>query len=229
MRFFRTDKVLKRTPSETVELYRLNVDKRPRTPARCPFYFLDTERTKAVEATSIVALIIILGVAYWMNSSREDKAKISANQMVRDKFMALVNELEVDGISDELVQWLEIKIRIQTGKDGLAAYTEELRALSDEDGKQAAVVQLMLLQQHYLDEQQSNKERMQWNNYVATFRQMNKAQQKHEIERLKKAAEPSSANDSEKINTLELIHLGNDSKITDVMVGGVKLFTLKEK
>ena len=182
-----------------------------------------------MEATSIVALIIILGVAYWMNSSREDKAKISANQMVRDKFMALVNELEIDGISDELVQWLEIKIRIQTGKDGLAAYTEELRALSDEDGKQAAVVQLMLLQQHYLDEQQSNKERMQWNNYVATFRQMNKAQQKHEIERLKKAAEPSSANDSEKINTLELIHLGNDSKITDVMVGGVKLFTLKEK
>ncbi|NCU38351.1 hypothetical protein EOL96_04830 [Candidatus Saccharibacteria bacterium] len=182
-----------------------------------------------MEATSIVALIIILGVAYWINSSREDKAKISANQTVRDKFMALVNELEVDGISDELVQWLEIKIRIQTGKDGLAAYTEELRALSDEDGKQAAVTQLMLLQQHYLDEQQSNQERMQWNKYVATFRQMNKAQQKHEIERLKKAAEPGSTDDSEKINILELIYLGNDSKTTDVMIGGVKLFTMKEK
>ena len=193
------------------------------------FYFLDTERTKAVEATSIVALIIILGVAYWINNSREDKAKISASQAIRDKFMTLVNKLEIDGISDELVQWLEFKIRIQTGKDGLAVYTEELRALSDEDGKRAAVVQLMLLQQRYLDEQQSDEERMQWNKYIAAFRQMNKAQQKHEIERLKKAAEPGSANDSEKINTLELIYLGNDSKTTDVMVGGVKLFTMREK
>lgn len=182
-----------------------------------------------MEVTSIVALVIILGLAYWINSSREEKSKIITKQVVRDKFMALVSELEVDGISDELVQWLEIKIRIQTGRDGLDAYTEELRALSNEDGKRAAVVQLMLLQQHYLDEQQGNQERMQWNKYVANFRQMNKAQQKHEIERLKKAAEPGSANDSEKINTLELIYLGNDSKTTDVMINGVKLFTMKEK
>lgn len=180
-------------------------------------------------SSAVIAFAVIAGLAYWINSNREEKVKASASQTVRDKFMGLVNELEVDGISDELVQWLEIKIRIQTGKDGLAAYTEELRALSDEDGKRAAVVQLMLLQQRYLEERQSNEERMQWNKYVATFQQMNKAQQKHEIERLKKVAEAGSTDDSEKLNTLELIYLGSGSKTTDVMVGGVKLFTMKEK
>lgn len=47
------------------ELYRLNVDKRPRIPARCPFYLLDTERNNTVAATSIIALVIILGLGFW--------------------------------------------------------------------------------------------------------------------------------------------------------------------
>lgn len=182
-----------------------------------------------MEATSIVALLIILGLGYLFNSSREEKAKNKAGQSARDEFMSLVNELEIDGVSDDLVQWLELKIRMQTGQDGLRAYTEELKALIDEDGKRAAIVQLMLLQQQYLEEKQNTEERMQWYSYVESFRQMNKAQQEHEIDRLKKAAKPDLTDDSEKINTLELIHLGGDSKTTDVMVGGVKLFTLKEK
>lgn len=182
-----------------------------------------------MEATSIIALIIILGLGFWVSERSKDKANAETSQKARDGFISFVNELEVDGISDELVQWLETKIRIQTGKDGLAAYTEELRGLMAEDGKRAAVVQLMLLQQRYLEEKQNTEERMQWHKYIETFRQMNKAQQKHEIERLKKIAEPSSTDDSEKLNSLELIYLGSDSKTTDVIVGGVRLFTLKEK
>lgn len=182
-----------------------------------------------MEAASVVALLIILGLGYWFNSSREEKAKNKAGQSARDEFMSLVNGLEIDGVSDDLVQWLELKIRMKTGQDGLRAYTEELKALIDEDGKRAAIVQLMLLQQRYLEEKQNAEERIQWHSYVESFRQMNKAQQEHEIERLKKIAEPGSTDDSEKLNSLELIYLGNDSKTTDVMVGGVKLFTLKEK
>ncbi len=179
--------------------------------------------------SALVVFAVIAGIAYWVNSRREDKAHSIANINARDGFMSLVNELEVDGVSDELVQWLETKILIQTGKDGLASYTEELRSLVVEDGKQTAIVQLMLLQQHYLEEKQNAEERMQWHRYVEAFRQMNKAQQKHEIERLKKIAKAGSTDDSEKLNSLELIYLGNDSKVTDIMVGGVKLFTLKEK
>lgn len=182
-----------------------------------------------MEATSIIALIIILGLGFWVSERSKEKANAEASQKARDEFMSLVNELEVDGISDELMQWLEMKIRMQTGRDGLVAYTDELRGLVSEDGKQAAVVQLMLLQQHYLEERQTTEERMQWHSYVETFRQMNKTQQKHEIERLKKVAKVGSADDSEKMNSLELIHLSGDNKTTDVMVGGVKLFTLKEK
>lgn len=205
------------------------MDKRPRTPARCPFYFLDTERNNAVEATSIIALIIILGLGFWVSERSKDKANAEASQKARDGFMSLVNELGVDGISDELVQWLESKVRLQTGKD-LSVFTEELRGvLDEEDGKKRATVQLMLLQQQYLAEKQNTEERMQWHSYVETFRQMNKAQQKHEIERLKKMAEPGSKDDSERLNLLELIYLSGDSKTTDVMIGGVKLFTLKEK
>lgn len=205
------------------------MDKRPRTPARCPFYFLDTERNNAVEVTSIIALVIILGLGFWVSERSKDKANAEAIQKARYGFMSLVNELEVDGISDELVQWLEARVRIQTGKS-LSVLTDELKdMLNEEDGKKQVIVQLMLLQQYYLEEQQNTEERMQWHKYVETFRQMNKAQQKHEIERLKKVAIDGSSEDSEKLNSLELIYLGSDSKTTDVMMGGVKLFTLKEK
>ena len=94
------------------ELYRLNVDKRPRTPARCPFYFLDTERNNTVVVTSIIALVIILGLGFWVSERSKEKVNTEAVQKARDGFMSLVNELEADGISDELVQWLEARVRI---------------------------------------------------------------------------------------------------------------------
>lgn len=191
---------------------------------------MSVRRKNSMEIPSgLMAFAVIIGIAYWVNSNREEKIKVDTSQAARDDFLSLVNELDVDGISDALVQWLEGRVRLQTGKD-LSALTEELRGMLDEeDGKKQVVVQLMLLQQHYLEDRQNTEERMQWHRYVEVFRQMNKAQQKHEIERLKKIAEPGSTDDSEKLNSLELIYLGNDSKTTDVMVGGVKLFTLKEK
>lgn len=60
------------------ELYRLNVDKRSRTPARCPFYFLDTERNNTVAVTSIIALVIILGLGFWVSERSKNKANVGA-------------------------------------------------------------------------------------------------------------------------------------------------------
>lgn len=60
------------------ELYRLNVDKRSRTPARCPFYFLDTERNNTVAVTSIIALVIILGLGFWVSERSKNKANAGA-------------------------------------------------------------------------------------------------------------------------------------------------------
>ena len=72
------------------ELYRLNVDKRPSIPARCPFYFLDTERNNTVAVTSIIALVIILGLGFWVSERSKDKANAEAVQKAQDGFMSLV-------------------------------------------------------------------------------------------------------------------------------------------
>lgn len=179
----------------------------------------------------IIAFAIIVGIAYWVNSRSEEKAEIKASHLVQSDFMSLVSELDIDGFSDDMLNWLDAKIRMQTGSDGLQALTDELSGmLREEDGLQQAKVQLMLLKQRYSQDMQIIEETSEWLQYIRVFKQMNKAQQDHEIERLKKAAASSSSeSDNEKINALELIHLGNADKTTDVMVGGVKLFTLKEK
>ena len=146
MRFFRTIEFWKGHRVKHFELYRLNVDKRPRTPARCSFYFLDTERNNTVAVTLIIVLVIILGLGFWVSERSKDKANTEAVQKARDGFMSLVNELEIDGISDELVQWLEARVRMQTGKS-LSVLTDELKdMLNEEDGKKQIIVQLMLLQ-----------------------------------------------------------------------------------
>lgn len=79
------------------ELYRLNADKRSRAPARCPFYFLDTERNNTVAVTSIIALVIILGLGFWVSERSKEKTNTEAVQKARDGFMSLMNELEIDG------------------------------------------------------------------------------------------------------------------------------------
>lgn len=74
------------------------------------FYFLDTERNNTVAVTLIIVLVIILGLGFWVSERSKDKANAEAVQKARDGFMSLVNELEFDGISDELVQWLEERV-----------------------------------------------------------------------------------------------------------------------
>lgn len=181
-----------------------------------------------MEAKSIVALMIIMGFWYWMSERSKSKTEQEANQKARNDFMSLVDELGVDGISGELVHWLEAKILLQTGKAGLQDYTNELRGLMEEDGKKAAIVQLMFLQQHYANEKHQTDSNKKWLDYVDAFRKYNHAQQKHEIERLKKISDPHSEDDTSKINALEMIHLGNVG-VTDVMVGDLKLFSMRRR
>lgn len=181
-----------------------------------------------MEATSIAAMLIILGLWYWMSERAKGKTEQEDNHKARNDFMSLVDELGVDGISDELVYWLETKILLQTGKAGLQDYTNELRGLVEENGKKAAIVQLMFLQQHYANEKHKTDSNKKWLDYVDAFRKYNHAQQKHEIERLKKISDPHSEDDTSKINALEMIHLGNVG-VTDVMVGDLKLFSMRRR
>lgn len=182
-----------------------------------------------VGAGSIVALLIILGFGYWIAESNKETNKQEAAHAARANFIALVNKVGVDGITDDLVEWLENKIFIQTsGKYDLQYYANELAGLLEEDGQKAVIVQLMLLQQHYTSEKQIAKQNLRWAQYVDSFRQMTQAQQKHEITRLKKIADPQSDDDASRINTLELIRLGGTTD-TDIMIGNTKLFSVRRK
>ena len=227
--FFRAVKSWNEALCETNRLYGLNVDKGLDT-CMVPL-FIWHGKDLAVEAGSIVALVIILGFGYWIAENNKEKNKQEAMQTARANFIALANKAGVDSntITNDLVGWLEKKILLQTsGKYDLQYYTNELEGLLEEDGQRAVIVQLMLLQLKYENKKQVTKQNLEWVRYIDSFKRMNQAQQNHEITRLKKAADPQSDDDASRINTLRLIQLGGTTN-TDIMVGDIKLFSVRKE
>lgn len=72
------------------------------------------------------------------------------------------------------------------------------------------------------------REYLEWNKYLEEFKGLNKSQQDYEIERMKKNADPDSIDSREMIRMLELVMRG-DTGDTDILVGGIKLFTMRKK
>ena len=66
-----------------------------------------------------------------------------------------------------------------------------------------------------------------WNFYIENFKLLNKSQQAHEIKRLKNEAD--SVIDIEKINLLELINLNNSGETTELVIGGIKIISIRNK
>ena len=86
----------------------------------------------------------------------------------------------------------------------------------------------MPLQESELSHAQAEKER-QWQAVLDDFRRLNPAQQKSHLSYLKKHHTGELTN--EQLHILELVSLGevNTPKSKDIEVGGVKLFTMREK
>ncbi len=228
----------------------LNVDKRPRTPARCPFYFLDTERIKAVEATSIVALVIILGVAYWINSSREDKATAEATEQAikaarneleqaRDEAQEAIQKraerFDIHFSTDEL-DWICDEVEAEAGREGLLQVIARYSRAGDKGDRLAVREQfesIKLSYQEYLQESELShtqaEEERKWQVLLDDFKRLNPAQQKSHLTYIKKHHAGELTN--EQLHILELVSLGEAStpKSKDIEVGGVKLFTMREK
>ena len=226
------------------------MDKRPRTPARCPFYFLDTERIKAVEATSIVALVIILGVAYWINSSREDKATAEATEQAikaarneleqaRDEAQEAIQKraerFDIHFSTDEL-DWICDEVEAEAGREGLLQVIERYSRAGDKGDRLAVREQfesIKLSYQEYLQESELSRtqaeEGHKWQVLLDDFKRLNPAQQKSHLAYIKKHHAGELTN--EQLHILELVSLGEAStpKSKDIEVGGVKLFTMREK
>lgn len=226
------------------------MDKRPRTPARCPFYFLDTERIKAVEATSIVALVIILGIAYWINSNREEKATAEATEkaikaardeleQARDEAQEAIRsrakKFDIHFTAEEL-DWICDEVEVEAGRKGLLQVIERYSRAGDKGDRLVVREQFESIKssyQEYLQESESSRvqaeEEHKWQVLLDDFKRLNPAQQKSHLAYIKKHHAGELTN--EQLHILELVSLGEAStpKSKDIEVGGVKLFTMKEK
>ncbi|MFZ1243236.1 MAG: hypothetical protein WAQ22_03780 [Candidatus Saccharimonas sp.] len=203
-----------------------------------------------MEATSIVALVIILGVAYWINSSREEKATAEATEKVikttrdeleqareeaQEAIQARAKKFDIHFSSDEL-DWICDEIEAEAGREGLLQVTERYSQAGDRGDRLAVREQFESIKssyQEYLQESELSRvqaeEQRKWQAVLDDFKRLNPAQQKSHLAYIKKHHAGELTN--EQLHILELVSLGeaNTPKSKDIEVGGVKLFTMREK
>ena len=203
-----------------------------------------------MEATSIVALVIILGVAYWINSSREDKATAEATEQAikaarneleqaRDEAQEAIQKraerFDIHFSTDEL-DWICDEVEAEAGCEGLLQVIERYSRAGDKGDRLAVREQfesIKLSYQEYLQESELSRtqaeEEHKWQVLLDDFKRLNPAQQKSHLTYFKKHHVGELTN--EQLHRLELVSLGeaNTPKSKDIEVGGVRLFTMREK
>lgn len=206
-----------------------------------------------MEATSIIALLIILGLGYWFNSSREEKRRqqeaVIASQKASKKTQArhdnrtrarikarnAINsraaDFDVEYSSDQM-NWILDRAEVESGEKGLADITH-IFATASRDVVEKLIVEVeksyLMYQVDLRFEQESVESERQWQAVLDDFKRLNPAQQKSHLAYIKK--HHTGELTDEQLHILELVSLGevNTPKSKDIEVGGVKLFTLKEK
>ena len=203
-----------------------------------------------MEATSIVALVIILGVEYWINSSREDKATAEATEQAikaardeleqareeaQEAIQARAEKFDIHFSTDEL-DWICDEVEAEAGREGLLQVTERYGRAGDKGDRLAVREQFESIKssyQEYLQESELSRtqaeEGHKWQVLLDDFKRLNPAQQKSHLAYIKKHHTGELTN--EQLHILELVSLGEAStpKSKDIEVGGVKLFTMREK
>lgn len=206
-----------------------------------------------MEATSIIALLIILGLGYWFNSSREEKrrqqeaviasqkaakkaqARHDSRTRARSKARNTINsraaEFEVEYPSDQM-NWILDRAEAKSGEKGLADIAH-IFATASRDVVEKLIVEIeksyLMYRVDLRFEQESVESERQWQAVLGDFKSLNSAQQKSHLAYIKK--HHTGKLTDEQLHALELVSLGevNTPKSKDIEVGGVKLFTLKEK
>lgn len=203
--------------------------------------------------SGLVAFAVIMGIAYWVNSRGEEKRKqqeaaaanakaikiaqakhdsrTRARSKARNAISSRAAEFKVEYPSDQM-NWILDGAEARSGEKGLAdiahvfatapkSTVEKLMMKIEKD-------HLMYLADQQAEQQSAESER-QWQTALDDFRRLNPAQQKSHLTYLKK--HHTGELTDEQLHILELVSLGevNTPKSKDIEVGGVKLFTMKEK
>ena len=200
--------------------------------------------------SALVAFAVIMGIAYWVNSSREEKATAAATKkaikVARDELkkardetqqaiQARAEKFDIHFSTDEL-DWICDEVEAEAGREGLLQVTERYSQAGDKGDHLAVREQFESIKssyQEYLQESELSRaqaeEERKWQVVLEDFKSLNPAQQKSHLSYIKKHHLGELT--SEQLHILELVSLGEAStpKSKDIEVGGVKLFTMREK
>lgn len=199
---------------------------------------------------AIVAFTIIMGIAYWINSSREEKDTAAATEKaikaardeleqardeVQEAIRARADKFDIHFSTDEL-DWICDEVEAEAGREGLLQVIERYSRAGDEGDRLAVREQFESIKssyQKYLQESKQSRiqaeEERKWQVLLDDFKRLNPAQQKSHLTYIKKHHVGELTN--EQLHILELVSLGeaNTPKSKDIEVGGVRLFTMREK
>lgn len=200
--------------------------------------------------SAVIAFSIILGIAYWISNSREEKATAEANEkaikaardeleQVRDEAQEAIqtraDKFDIHFTAEEL-DWICDEVEAESGREGLLQVIKSYSQAGDKGDRLAVRKQFESIKssyQEYLQESELSRvqaeEQRKWQAVLDDFRRLNPAQQKSHLAYIKKRHADELTD--EQLHILELVSLGEAStaKSKDVEVGGVKLFTMREK
>lgn len=200
--------------------------------------------------SAVIAFSIILGIAYWISNSREEKATAEANEkaikaardeleQVRDEAQEAIqtraDKFDIHFTAEEL-DWICDEVEAESGREGLLQVIKSYSQAGDKGDRLAVREQFESIKssyQEYLQESELSRvqaeEQRKWQAVLDDFRRLNPAQQKSHLAYIKKHHTDELTD--EQLHILELVSLGETSapKSKDIEVGGVKLFTMREK
>ena len=210
----------------------LKCEKRLRAPARCPFY-LGTESQNMYQIlTTLGPIVIIIAIILWIfdDGGKKQDTKLQAevkqnydNSVRYDLKEQVRNRLRVSDLklTNSEVDWVCDQLEESGGIERLEALVAQFKDSPMEDDEESLRQGIIALKNRY-------REYSEWISYLDHYKALSKSQQEYEIDRMKKNADPQSADDSEKIRVLELVRRGEHGN-TEILIGGLKLFTVRKK
>lgn len=178
--------------------------------------------------TTIGPIAIVIAIIIWIfdDGGKKQKAELqeatrrSYENSLRTEFKNQARRYygasKIKPTTEEL-DWMFTQLGVKEMEDFIAQLKNEPVSTDEEQLEN----DVLILKNKY-------KEHLAWSKYLDEFKVLNKSQQDYEIERMKKNANPDSSEDREMIRILELVRRG-DAGDTDILVGGVKLFTIRKR
>lgn len=196
---------------------------------------------------SAIAFGIFIAIIGYFITRSEDKEKVQAVQTAYDEISKVREDTKaaihvravnfgVDYTDDEL-EWICHQVEAEFGKEGLLKVIERFREAGDKGNRETIRKQFESLKYDYqLFLQDLETKRLEdeadrkWQLILGDFKRLNPAQQKKQLAFINKNRDANGLSD-EQLHILELVSLNEPkgSKETDIMIGDMKLFSVRKK